>query len=47
MTSEHMWSPDLVHSAHIHEAFERCGRMDHWEIPTWYMCHHFACHHEN
>ena len=29
IASEHIWSPDLEHSAHIHEAFESCGCMDH------------------
>ena len=47
LTSEHMRSPDLGHSAHIHEALESCGCMDFWRIPSGNVYHHFACHHEN
>ena len=45
--SLNIWSPDLEHSAHIHEALESCGCMDHWGISSWNVYQHFACYHKN
>ena len=47
ITPEHMRSPVLEHSAHIHETFEMCGCRDHWGISRGNVYHHVARYHKN
>ena len=46
-SADHVWSPDLVHSTHIHETSACCGSVDLGRTSCQNVYHHFACHHKN